>query len=123
MHQGTREGLPATFKPPRGTQRSVVTVRPLTLSVSLSLIAAGALGLAASQFETARAPVAVAEALKAPAGARLLVRGLLGEIRTVGGGAGISSIGDCTGRNMTVFFEQAPAPGLAWRLVAIDARV
>jgi hypothetical protein len=101
----------------------VVTIRPLALTVSLSVLAVGLFGMAAEHFEAARAPVSVREAQRAPEGARVLVRGLLEDMRAVEGGGAVSRLTDCANSNMTVFFEQAPPPSLAWRLVTLDARV
>ena len=98
-------------------------MRFLALSVSLSILAAGVLGLFASQFDPARPPATVADALRAGEGSRVWVRGLLGDVRPVAGGAAVSALSDCAGRTVTVFFEEAPPARVAWRLVTLDATV
>jgi hypothetical protein len=98
-------------------------MRFLALSVSLSILSVGILGLVASEFDTARPPASVADALRAGEGSRVWVRGLLGDVRKVAGGAAVSSLSDCAGRQMTVFFEEAPPARLSWRLVTLDATV
>jgi hypothetical protein len=123
MDQQGREIPHTTFKSPPGRPRRGGFVRLLAVSVSLSILSAGILGLVASQFDTARPAASVADALRAGEGSRVWVRGLLGGVREVAGGAAISSLTDCAGRQMTVFFEEAPPKSLGWRLVTLDATV
>ena len=98
-------------------------LRLLGLAACLSVLTAGLVGLAATYLEQGREPVPVTEAVRAPEGARVLVRGLLGTVRNVSGGAALASLSDCAGASATVLFESAPPMELAWRLVDLDARV
>lgn len=102
---------------------AVVPVRVLALSVSLSILSFGLIGLASPYFESGRPALSPGDALRAPEGSRVLVRGLLLDVRPVGTGAAVGSISDCAGAAAPVFFEEAPGSSLAWRLVTLDASV
>src|SRR5262245_28056979 len=97
-------------------------MRLLGIAASLSVLAAGLVGLAATYLEAERTPVSVAQAAAAPEGSRVLVRGLLGDIRPVSGGGAVSTLSDCAGGNLTVLFESSPPSRLSWRLVDLDGR-
>jgi hypothetical protein len=96
-------------------------VRALTLAVGLSLLAVGLLGALASEFEKPEHSTPLSEALRAPPGSRVKVRGLLEDVRAVAGGAALSSISDCAGNRATVFFAGGAPPNASWRLAALDA--
>lgn len=98
-------------------------MRALTLSVGLSLMAIGLLGSLASEFATHQHAIPLPEALRAPVGSRVLVRGLLEGVRDVAGGAALSSISDCAGTRVTVFFERGAPPNASFRIVVLDANV
>lgn len=98
-------------------------MRALTLSVGLSLMSVGLLGSLASEFATQRYAITLPEALRAPQGSRVLVRGLLEGVRDVAGGAALSSISDCAGTRATVFFERGAPGNVSFRLVLLDAKV
>lgn len=123
IHQRVSDSSRVRFIRARATGRSGVPMRLLALSIGLSVLGVGLVGLLSSQFENHRVPLSVGDAVRSAEGARVLVRGLLGDIKPVGGGAALSNISDCSGLAVTVFFEKAPPPQLSWHLVALDARV
>jgi hypothetical protein len=98
-------------------------VRALTFAVGLSLLAVGLLGALASEFSTKEHSTPLSEAVRAPPGSRVMVRGLLEDVRAVAGGAALSSITDCAGNRATVFFAGGAPANASWRLAALDAVV
>ena len=123
IHQRAGDTSPAPLISPRRAAIPGDPTRLHALSVCLSILAAGAIGLVSPHLESTRPPVSVADAVRLPESTRLVVRGLLSELREVGGGAAVSSITDCAGLSVPVFFEEAPSPSVVWRLVDLNARV
>ncbi len=124
MHRGTSDIHRAPFFSGRRTACvRCPPVHALTLAIGLSLMAVGLLGALASQVETQRQTTPLAEALRAPPGSRVLVRGLLEGVRAVAGGAALSTLSDCAGGAAAVFFGRGAPENLSWRLVTLDATV
>lgn len=98
-------------------------MRALTLSVGLSLAAVGLLGTLASEFQDLQPAISLPEALRAPPGSRVLVRGLLERVREAAGGTALASLTDCAGTRTTVFFSSGAPADLSFELVTLDAVV
>ena len=101
----------------------MIRIRPLALTVGISLISIGLLG--PLTFDAAlRQPAGTArDVLAAPYGSEVVVEGLLEAVRPIGSGAALSTLSDCSGARARVYFPEHPASLRGWGLVRLRGTV
>lgn len=106
-----------------GHQADGVSVKMLPLSLGLSLVATGLLGMLAVQSPAADRAVGVSEVDRVPLGTRLLVRGLLERVAPVGTASAVATLSDCASASAPLFFPRGVSPAWSFTLVTVEGVV
>lgn len=95
----------------------------LPLSLGLSLVATGLLGMLAVQTPAADRAAGVGEVDRVPLGSRLLVRGLIERVAPVGTASSVATLSDCASASARLFFPRGVSPAWSFTLVTVEGVV